>query len=49
MIKIICGLLVMMLLSGCFGSTLFQIGPIPIKTGDILSKPITKDILKDEK
>jgi len=47
--KILCGLFVMMLLSGCFGSTLFQIGPIPIKTGDLPSTIIKQTIKNNEK
>ena len=45
MIKITIGILLLTLLNGCFGGTMFYVGPIPIKTGDILSKPITKSIV----
>ena len=42
-------LLLLILLPGCFGATLFSIVPIPVKPGDIVSKPITKSILNDSK
>tara|TARA_B110000196_G_C20842331_1_gene518871 strand:+ start:118 stop:252 length:135 start_codon:yes stop_codon:yes gene_type:complete len=32
------------MLSGCFGQTLFSIGPIPVKPGDLVSSPIKKEI-----
>ena len=41
-------ILLLFLLSGCFGGTLFQIGPIPVKPGDIVTKPFTKSILDKE-
>ena len=50
MIRVSISLILLILLSGCFGATMFQIGPIPIKTGDILTKPITKSMVdKDTK
>jgi len=41
-------ILLLLLLSGCFGGTLFQIGPIPVKPGDIVTKSFTKSILDKE-
>ena len=41
-------ILLLLLLSGCFGGTLFQIGPIPVKPGDIITKPITKSMVDKE-
>ena len=41
MIKITSSLLLLIMLNGCFGATIFSIGPIPVKPGDIISKPIT--------
>ena len=42
--KIISSLVLLTMLSGCFGQTLFSIGPIPIKPGDLVSSPIKKEI-----
>ena len=48
MIKASISLLLLILLSGCFGNTLFNIGGVPIKTGDIVTKPITKSMVDKE-
>ena len=48
MIKLLSSLSLLILLSGCFGATLFQIGPIPVKPGDIITKPITKSMVDKE-
>ena len=48
MIRASISILLLILLSGCFGATLFQIGPIPVKPGDIITKPFTKSILDKE-
>ena len=42
------GILILFLLNGCFGGTMFRIGPIPVKTGDIITKPITKSMVDKE-
>jgi hypothetical protein len=44
-IKLLSSLSLLILLSGCFGTTMFQIGPIPVKTGDLITKPITKSMV----
>ena len=49
MFKISIGILLLTMLSGCFGTTMFYVGPIPIKTGDLVSKPITKSLVDNEK
>jgi hypothetical protein len=48
MLKISFGILLLTMLSGCFGTTMFYVGPIPIKTGDLISKPITNSIVDKE-
>ena len=48
MIRASISILLLILLSGCFGGTLFQLGPIPVKSGDIITKPFTKSILDKE-
>jgi len=48
MIRVSISLILLILLSGCFGGTLFQLGPIPVKSGDIITKPFTKSILDKE-
>ena len=47
-IKIIGSFLILILLSGCFGNTLFNLGGIPVKTGDIITKPITKSMVDNQ-
>tara|TARA_A100001011_G_C13705180_1_gene593231 strand:- start:296 stop:430 length:135 start_codon:yes stop_codon:yes gene_type:complete len=37
------------MLSGCFGQTLFTVGPVPIKPGDMLTSPIKHKIIVDKK
>ena len=46
--RIIGSLIILLFLSGCFGNTLFNIGGVPIKTGDIVTKPITKSMVDKE-
>jgi hypothetical protein len=43
-------LVMLILLNGCIGETLFSIGPIKIKPGDIISAPskINKVITKEK-
>ena len=48
MIRASISILLLILLSGCFGGTLFNIGKIPVKAGDIVTKPFTKSILDKE-
>ena len=48
MIRASISILLLILLSGCFGTTMFQIGPIPVKTGDLITKPITKSMVDKE-
>jgi len=49
MIKVSIGILLLTMLSGCFGTTMFYVGPIPIKSGDLISKPITNSIVDNNK
>ena len=48
MTKASISLLLLILLSGCFGSTLFNVGGVPVKTGDIVTKPFTKSMVDNE-
>jgi len=48
MIRALSSILLLFLLSGCFGGTLFNIGGFPVKTGDIITKPITKSMVDKE-
>ncbi len=47
--KIISSLIILTMLSGCFGQTLFTVGPVPIKPGDMLTSPIKHKIIVDKK
>ena len=44
MIKVTSSILLLIMLNGCFGATIFSIGPIPVKPGDVISKPITSNM-----